>query len=664
MQKKTKLFIFANFLLLSLPAHSEESGFEDMSLEQLLNVKVSVVSRQAVNIKNSPGIITVITSEEIEKLGAKDLIGVLNQVPGFNFGLDTQGVVGLAFRGLWSQEGKILILIDDIELSENLYNNLEFGNHYPLSMIKKIEIIRGPGSVIYGGNAEMAVIKITTKTGNDLKGIQTLGVYGRTDKRESTANLGVNIGYASQKNDWSFNGNLGQSIRTDRDYTDSIGQTSSLKDATDLKPKFINLKFKNESLGSFQFMLDQYQMMDQTSFGQLISKPVEETFTALGASYKNNFNLASNWNVTPQISIKRDSPWKATDPILNTEPQALGEAYDVSITRMKGSLINSIFISDDINLTAGLEALNDEARDHIQLTTQKFNNYAIFTEITSNLSIASFAAGARYDWSPDYGDAFSPRFAILKQIQKTHFKLLYNQAFRTPSIQSINFSTPGSKILPEHLQSFEFEVGEELNANWYASLNLFKIKMKTPIIYNYSNGNNLYFNGDNTGTYGLESELKTKQNWGFASINYSYYRADSSTVPSYQVLGNTDTHLGIPNHKVSGQSSLSILPWGWSLNPSFVWIGDRYGYSYNSTAQMLSLQKYSACLTANLFFEKRDLFPHFNLGFGIYNLFNTDSNFIQPYNTPSTDPNTQVGHPPLSGLSREYAVRLGYEVKF
>lgn len=76
---------------------------------------------------------------------------VLQLIPGFDFGVDVEGIVGIGVRGNWAHEGKVLMLWDGLEMNEDLYSTLQFGGHYPVGQIKRIEIIRGPGSAIYGG---------------------------------------------------------------------------------------------------------------------------------------------------------------------------------------------------------------------------------------------------------------------------------------------------------------------------------------------------------------------------------------------------------------------------------------------------------------------------------------------------------------------------------
>lgn len=131
-----------------------------LSLLELRNIKVTAATKTEVSLRETPGIVTVITQEEIEASGARDFIDVLRLVPGFEFGQDASNVASISMRGLWAAEGKVLVTMDGQELNDNLFASTVFGGHYDVTQIKRIEIIRGPGSSIYGGSAELGVINI------------------------------------------------------------------------------------------------------------------------------------------------------------------------------------------------------------------------------------------------------------------------------------------------------------------------------------------------------------------------------------------------------------------------------------------------------------------------------------------------------------------------
>lgn len=76
----------------------------------------------------------------------------------------------MGISGNWGHEGKLVLLIDKIEMNETLYSTLQFGKHYPVVNLEQIKIIRGPFSAMYGDFAANAIIKIISrKTRNELE---------------------------------------------------------------------------------------------------------------------------------------------------------------------------------------------------------------------------------------------------------------------------------------------------------------------------------------------------------------------------------------------------------------------------------------------------------------------------------------------------------------
>ena len=197
MRRLTVCLGFALFLGTSMAWGQWDIDYDDLSLEALLELKLTVASaseNKATSLRETPGIVSLITAQDIRDSGARDLMDLLRLVPGFFFSFDTLGLVGSGLRGNWSQEGKILLIIDGVDQNELLYTTLQYGHHYPIHDIKQIEIIRGPGSAIYGGYAEMAVINITTRTGSDLRGGKVTTNYGRLGSHDARTNIGVSYG--------------------------------------------------------------------------------------------------------------------------------------------------------------------------------------------------------------------------------------------------------------------------------------------------------------------------------------------------------------------------------------------------------------------------------------------------------------------------------------
>ena len=139
-------YLFLLILLNLISAHKinaqdttfTAAGYDTLSLQDLMNIKLTVASSTELTPRQSPAIVTYITASDIKNYGATDLMSVLKQIPGFDFGADVEGVVGLGVRGNWSHEGKVVLLIDGQEMNEGLYSTLQFGNNYPVQNIERI----------------------------------------------------------------------------------------------------------------------------------------------------------------------------------------------------------------------------------------------------------------------------------------------------------------------------------------------------------------------------------------------------------------------------------------------------------------------------------------------------------------------------------------------
>jgi outer membrane receptor for ferrienterochelin and colicin len=93
--------------LLTISAFTAESD-----LQKQLNQSTKVASGFSLSSRETPGILTVITAEEIQNTGARDLTDVLRMIPGFDIAQDLQFVQGISLRGNWANEGKVLVLLD------------------------------------------------------------------------------------------------------------------------------------------------------------------------------------------------------------------------------------------------------------------------------------------------------------------------------------------------------------------------------------------------------------------------------------------------------------------------------------------------------------------------------------------------------------------------
>jgi outer membrane cobalamin receptor len=642
-------------------------GEDDMSLESLVFASTRVATKVAKPLRETPGVVTVISRDEILSSGARDLIDVLQLVPGFTFGVDVEGVVGLGFRGAWGHEGKILMLIDGHDFNELLYSTLQFGHHYPIDQIQWIEIMRGPGSALYGGFAELAVINIVTRGGGDISGVEIAGNVGRRDAR--LGQRGGSFAYGQTLSQlgvtFSVQGYWGQGDRSTADYRgfvpDAEGkppQQYSLEGNSDQQPLFVNASasYRNAKVS---FLFDDYHVESRDEFWEVLEKNVDMGFRrfSLDAEYELRQGPLT---VTPHAAYKHDTPWQILD---KKSPLY----YDKSVERVTGGLTAIYQATPDLNLLVGIEAYRDKAKlnapplpDDMGLQIKfsgedevRYENAAVFGQALFDHPIANLAVGGRFERHSKFGDSFVPRIAATRVIGSVGLKLLASRAFRAPGIENIHSIGDAKKaVVPEETTVLEMELSLQPNENMFFSANVFDLTIEKPIVYATVNGEEIYSNHSQTGTRGIEAEFRVKHPRGSATFGYSYYHAaGKNEVEPYSVPGHDAYLLGLPPHKLTFRESLKLYR-GLTLNASAVLLGERYGYLSGDAEGNGVLGREPLTLFLDAFVWYRDMgIDGVDLGVGVHNALGQRFRYLQPYNS---------GHAPLPGLEREVVLRVSY----
>jgi outer membrane receptor for ferrienterochelin and colicins len=131
---------------------------------------ISSVSKKAEKIELAPATIQIVTAEDIFKRGYQDVESIFNDLPGFDiartFGISYTTLYQRGYRSGAGTE-RTLILVDGVEDNEIWSNTAVISKQYPISNIKRVEVIYGPASTIYGANAFVGVINIVTKGETD-----------------------------------------------------------------------------------------------------------------------------------------------------------------------------------------------------------------------------------------------------------------------------------------------------------------------------------------------------------------------------------------------------------------------------------------------------------------------------------------------------------------
>jgi iron complex outermembrane receptor protein len=151
----------------------------------------------------SPGVTSVFTSEDIDRIGARRLTEVLEYLPGVHVAQERAGTKVIGFRGIYSGGNQqVLVMVNGIPLRNTTLGGKPFSWDMPVKNISHVEVIRGPGSMLYGGDAISGVINIVLKNGSEINGGKVGGFFGSQDTYEGWGQYGKKDG------DWDYSFSL------------------------------------------------------------------------------------------------------------------------------------------------------------------------------------------------------------------------------------------------------------------------------------------------------------------------------------------------------------------------------------------------------------------------------------------------------------------------
>src|SRR5579859_5904915 len=139
------------------------------SIEDLMNVEVTSVSKKDQKLSRTAAAIFVITQEDIRRSGATNIPDLLRMVPGLDVAQVNGSTWAISSRGFNDEfANKLLVLIDGRTVYSPLFSGVFWDvQQVPLEIIDRIEVIRGPGAAIWGANAVYCDINITTKRASE-----------------------------------------------------------------------------------------------------------------------------------------------------------------------------------------------------------------------------------------------------------------------------------------------------------------------------------------------------------------------------------------------------------------------------------------------------------------------------------------------------------------
>ena len=530
------VFCFYSTILLSASTVLAASDdLYQLSFQELLNLKVSTVSRREQSLDESPAFIEIITQDDLKRRGYKDLSYLLDDLGGVQI---TRTYGDNYFNSLWrgirhTLGSSYLILIDGVKFN-HLYNNEpEIMATFPLSSIKHVEIVHGPASVSYGNDAVVGIINIITnkdskkgeafiQAGNNNAEIIDFSTFVKGERFQLRFSGRFDKGHLDMSNAANYQWTNPALLSN----TDIWGGFSSSHGAAHSKRSHKALEFN-----LFSETTELVAQYNELSTGYGFEYTFDHSLPNAGLWIENEHSL--HWKQKIEINedlvvntllryrssnINQDSffidGYLRADPETN-EPQRLVEASYWESTNYSWTASTEMFwqISPEFNLLAGFEyedknlqkAYNIEfgpslppeivdsnyefplppQQDSVPNNRVDTTQQGLYLLSQYQLSRSSDQVqhnlhfGIRSDYHSVFGRETSVRTGYVGQWQQTTFKLFYGQAYQEPSARLLYGGWQGSgsdpELKPRHADTIEVNINYQLKAV-LLSANYFQMK--------------------------------------------------------------------------------------------------------------------------------------------------------------------------------------------
>ncbi|MEA3372633.1 MAG: TonB-dependent receptor [Campylobacterota bacterium] len=435
---------------------SSDFDFEQDFLQSLEEVS-EIATKTKLNIDDMPAFATILQRERLLQLGVDNIFEALGFVPGVQLSREGTGVPVVIFRGA-TQKGEVKLMVDGVTINNAYRGSIYYYLDFPVELVERIEVIRGPGSVLYGSNAISGVINIITRNASDGEK-SSLFVSGGSDSaykggaivslKEDDFHLSADTYY--QKNDKQVDGgpdrggSYGSSDHSLRDY--SVGIHTSIGGFS------FNGRIKHETLGTGYGFGNFYEPSNDLKGNENGSLFAEFAYK-LDVSSDISLKTVVGFNEYEQEVEVRHLPGYMSDIVTsgaNTTDLILGNDYKEQTCYAEAYAHTTQIDHHDIIVGARYEKTKTEKTDFFNYFEYTSDTYIPATDIIkpdSERYIVSLyandqfsmsekfdiSAGIRWDHYDDFGDAYSPRLGLVyRATEKLNLKMMASRAFRAPS---------------------------------------------------------------------------------------------------------------------------------------------------------------------------------------------------------------------------------------
>lgn len=614
------------FLAFSWGAAVQAQSTDDDELALSLGDEefISIATGQKQLISKAPSVASVITSEEIEAIGALDLDDALETVPGLHVSISAGNTPVYSVRGIHTVfNPQVLLLINGIPVT-NVYhgNRGQAWGGMPVKNIARIEVIRGPGSAIYGADAYAGVINVITKTADQIDGTVlgaragsfntadswllhggTLGEWDvafslqvhTTDGHEqivesdaqtqndarwgTSASLApgpVNLGIDSldtrlelSRQRWTFR--MGYQGRRDMGTYAGVAEALDPEGRKESDRFNMDLTYYNPDLAEHWDFSAQTSYFDTSAKSDLFLFPPGTDFTAAGGGPFPDGVIGNPYVYERHYRLDISSFYRGID---NHDIRLGTGYYYIDMYRIKDTrnFIQNNFgvpvpIGEVVDVSDTAPFITEEDRTVYYLSTQ--DEWALAPDW-------KLTAGIRFDKYSDFGDTVNPRAALVWQTRyNMTTKLLFGRAFRAPSFAELfNINNPvalGNRNLdPETIDTVELATDLSPRPGLKLSMNIFTYTMEDVIRFEQdpapATSRTTQNIGEQTG-HGFELEAE----WEISNR--------VSLIGNYAFQDSEDEYLGgnapdAPRRQLYLRNDWKLTP-DWSLHTQLNYVADR-----------------------------------------------------------------------------------------
>ena len=598
-----KMKLLSAAIVLTLTSYTFSAEVEDdyysdfYGSEELVEIATGIKTQ----IYQAPAVASVFTASQIKNMGATDIDDVLETVPGLHISRNAIGYNPIySFRGVLSANNpQVLMLINGIPITNSFNSNRnQVWGGMSVEAISRIEVIRGPGSAVFGADAFSGVINIITKNADDIKQNEISIRGGENQTRDAWVTfrgeqkeLKYSAVFEYHKTDGS-----NEIIDEDRQtFNDAIHGTSVSNAPGPVSRSAENIEFRSE-VNYYDLTVRAGLQMRTRGIGIGLAEALDPTSRQESKRWNFDINyetqVSENFNITAQATyfdttqeVKNDYiifpagyAGVFTDGLIGN-PEAferhnrlnltgLYSGFNAHILRFgagshKADLYkiqeskNFAIGPDGQPIVPGSPVVDVTDTPYVYMPeVDRTNKYAFIQDVWHVANDWELTAGVRYDDYSDFGSTTNPRLALVWSTSlNLSTKLLYGKAFRAPSfVESSAINNPVSlgnpNIKPEKMETielaFDYHPGNGLGLVW--SFYNYQWDDIIQLVPDAGGNSSTAQNFGRQAGYGTEFELNFQVNEQLLlSGNYSWSKAtndltdaDVGYVPGEQVYIQAD----------------------------------------------------------------------------------------------------------------------------